>query len=31
MHAKYGSVISLDAAMDYLREASGREAIPVAT
>jgi maleamate amidohydrolase len=31
MHAKYGSVISLDAAMDYLNEASGREAISLAT
>jgi len=31
MHAKYGSVISLDAAMDYLSEASGRQAISVAT
>jgi maleamate amidohydrolase len=31
MHAKYGSVISLDAAVDYLNEASGREAISVAT
>ena len=31
MHAKYGSVISLDAAIEYLNEASGREAISVAT
>lgn len=31
MHAKYGSVISLDAALDYLRQTGEREAIPVAT